>query len=78
MTPLPLDRVSGDASDAEVDVMVEAARADYVSVLDHAVDMRAALARVYAVHGQQRPRHGVSLIGFLLLLQVSRPGRFPG
>lgn len=48
-------------SDAEVDAMLEAARADIIRVLDLALDDEADLARIYAKHGLPAPppaRHG--------------------
>jgi hypothetical protein len=43
------------ASDAEVDAIVEAARAGMLTALDTALDTEAALARVYARNGQPAP-----------------------
>lgn len=48
-------------SEAEVDAMLEAARADIVRVLDLALDDAADLARIYAKHGlpaPEAPQHG--------------------
>jgi hypothetical protein len=45
----------GPLSDEEADQMIEAARVDFIGVLDKVLDDDADLARIYARYGQQPP-----------------------
>jgi hypothetical protein len=47
--------VGARVSDEEADVIVEAARADYVRVLDTVLNDQADLACIYAKYGREAP-----------------------